>query len=75
MLLGPDRGSILLGAVFLLILLAVNFRLDELIFRSKKKPARERPSTATVRKGKCFEQYSDEELRSPVSTGDQAQPK
>jgi hypothetical protein len=78
-MLGSGRDSILFGAFLILILFAVHFRLDELVFRSKKKPARQRPPTATVRKSKCYdqysEQYSDDNSQSTAVGIDASQPK
>lgn len=58
-LIGASRNTLLLGVCLLLALFVGFFRLDELLFRSKKPKPRQRPKTATVRKGVAF--ISDDE--------------
>lgn len=50
-LISASRNTLLLGFCLLLALVVGFFRLDELLFRSKRPKPRQRPKTATVRKG------------------------
>ena len=58
-MLSSGRDTIALGVVLVLILFFVHFRLDEFLFRSKKRPSRQRPQTATVIKRVCYDTDPD----------------
>jgi hypothetical protein len=62
-LFNSGGDTLLLGILLLVVLFVGFFRLDELVFRSKKKQLRKRPATATVRKTAVIVYEEDDYLK------------